>query len=65
MNFDEKIKEMYEVNTRNVLDELKTKQMQEKIHNFAKMHGLHPKYVEQLILDDYLFGSLSKDRENV
>lgn len=55
MNFDEKIKEMYEVNTRNVLDELKTKQMQEKIHNFAKMHGLHPKYVEQLILDDYLY----------
>ena len=38
MNFDEKIKEMYEVNTRNVLDELKTKQMQEKIHNFAKMN---------------------------
>lgn len=55
MNFDEKIREMYKVNTRSVLDELKTKQMQEKIYNFAEMHGLHPKYVEQLILDDYLY----------
>ena len=53
MNFDEKIKEMYEVNTRNVLDELKTKQMQEKIHNFAKMHGLHLN-IGAVILDDYL-----------
>ena len=55
VDYEAKIQERQEYNNRQVLKNINTKGMQVKIENYAKIHKLNSRYVEQKIIDDSLF----------
>ena len=52
LNYEEEYKKQIKQNLLKVLDELKTKQMKDKIQNFADKFGFEYEEIENKIIDD-------------
>jgi hypothetical protein len=62
LNYEEEYKKQIKINLLKVLDELKTSQMQIKIHNFADKFGYSHNEIEEKIVNDEIFRCVfSKD----
>lgn len=52
VDYEREVKRKRQENIREVVKDINTKNMQEKIRNYAERHDMHKNFVEQKILDD-------------